>query len=66
MSNAFFQVPTPVNEPVLSYRAGSPERAEVQAAIQELKRWLEEEPIVVPKPPEKKKDMTLGDRECKR
>lgn len=37
MSNAFFQVPPAVNEPVLSYAPGTPERAAVVAAIQDLK-----------------------------
>lgn len=37
MSNAFFKVPEAVNEPVLSYAANSKERAEVKAAITELK-----------------------------
>ncbi|MEM7035783.1 MAG: L-glutamate gamma-semialdehyde dehydrogenase [Bacteroidota bacterium] len=31
MSNAFYTVPDPQNEPVLGYGAGSPERAELQA-----------------------------------
>lgn len=33
MANAFYQVPTPKNEPVLAYRAGSPERKELKAAL---------------------------------
>ena len=33
MSNAFFKVPAPVNEPILSYAPGSPEKAA-------LKSWL--------------------------
>jgi len=37
MANAFFEVPIPVNEPVLSYRAGSPERAAVQAELKRMK-----------------------------
>jgi len=35
MSNGIFEVPFPINEPVLSYEPGSPERAALQA---ELKR----------------------------
>ncbi len=35
MSHGLFQTPSPVNEPVLGYEPGSPERAELQA---ELKR----------------------------
>ncbi|MDQ0382089.1 L-glutamate gamma-semialdehyde dehydrogenase [Amycolatopsis thermophila] len=34
--DAVTTVPTPVNEPVLQYAPGSPERAEVQAALAEL------------------------------
>jgi 1-pyrroline-5-carboxylate dehydrogenase len=33
MSNAVFNVPVPKNEPILEYRPGSPERAELQAAL---------------------------------
>ncbi|RYE90370.1 MAG: 1-pyrroline-5-carboxylate dehydrogenase, partial [Cytophagaceae bacterium] len=35
MSNAFFQVPKPLNEPVKGYAPNSPERAEL---VQELNR----------------------------
>ena len=37
MSNAYFTVPYPVNEPVLSYAPGSPEKAALKQAISELK-----------------------------
>jgi len=37
MSNAFFKVPVPVNEPVLSYGPGSPEKKHVKAKLKELK-----------------------------
>jgi 1-pyrroline-5-carboxylate dehydrogenase len=37
MANAFFRPPIALNEPVLAYRPGSPERAAVQAAIAEFK-----------------------------
>ena len=37
MANAFFQVPQAVNEPVFSYAPGTPERAELKAALKELK-----------------------------
>ena len=36
MSNSFFSVPKPVNEPVLDYRKGSPEREEVLATYKEM------------------------------
>jgi hypothetical protein len=38
---------------------------QLERAIQELKRWLGEEPVVIPQPPPHKKDMTMGERECK-
>ncbi len=37
MSNAFFQVPIPSNEPVLSYAPGSAERAELKATLKSMK-----------------------------
>ena len=37
MSNAIFEVPIVVNEPVLTYAPGSVERAEVKAMLSELK-----------------------------
>ena len=36
MSNGFFTVPHPVNEPVLSYLNGSPERKEVLATYKNM------------------------------
>lgn len=36
MFNGVFRVPEPVNEPVLSYAPGTPERAELKAALQEM------------------------------
>lgn len=36
MSNAFFKVPVPVNEPVLNYAPGSPERLALKATLDEL------------------------------
>ena len=44
MTNGFFSVPLPVNEPVLEYRNGSPERVEVLAAYKELRNT----PVTVP------------------
>ncbi|MDX1476558.1 MAG: L-glutamate gamma-semialdehyde dehydrogenase [Saprospiraceae bacterium] len=38
MSNAFFEVPIAVNEPVLAYAPGSPEREELKQTIAEMKR----------------------------
>ncbi len=37
MSNAIFDIPVPVNEPVLSYAPGSPEKEALVAAIKEMK-----------------------------
>jgi len=51
------------NDPHESYEGAD---TQLKAAIAELKKWLEAEPVVLPKPPEKKSDMTLGDRECMR
>ncbi len=45
MSNAFFKVPHAVNEPVLSYKPGSPERAELKATIASLKSYQLELPM---------------------
>lgn len=45
MPNAFFQVPYPENEPVLSYGPGSPER---KAQLAEYERMLNQEPVSVP------------------
>jgi len=47
MSNAFFKVPTPYNEPVLNYAPGSPERAELKIKIEELKAKQIEIPIII-------------------
>ena len=37
MANAFFEVPIAINEPVLSYAPGSPEKAELKAELAALK-----------------------------
>ena len=47
MSNAVFQVPFPENEPVLSYAPGSDERADLVAAIKELKSKKTEIPMTI-------------------
>lgn len=49
------------NDPHQSYMGTD---AQLERAILELKKWLDEEPIVTPKPPAKKKNMTMGAREC--
>lgn len=47
MSNAFFEVPTPINEPVLSYAPDSPERKAVKAALKDLKSRQIEIPMYI-------------------
>ncbi|MEO7174605.1 MAG: L-glutamate gamma-semialdehyde dehydrogenase [Saprospiraceae bacterium] len=47
MSNAFFQIPPPVNEPVLEYRASSKEREEVKAAIAVMKQKPIDIPMII-------------------
>ncbi len=47
MSNAQFQVPKPYNEPVLAYRPGSLERAEVKAKLAELQSQEIEVPLII-------------------
>lgn len=47
MANAFFKVPTAVNEKVLNYAPGSPERAELKKAIAELKSRQVEVPMTI-------------------
>ena len=44
MTHGIFTLPSPVNEPVLEYRPGSPERAELEAALKKLSG----EPIEIP------------------
>lgn len=45
MPKGIFQVPYPVNEPVLSYAPGSPERATLQAAYDEMWNTIIEIPM---------------------
>lgn len=47
MSNAFFRVPQPVNEPVLSYAPNSPERKALKAAIAEARSKSIEIPMYI-------------------
>jgi 1-pyrroline-5-carboxylate dehydrogenase len=37
MSNAYFKVPQPINEPVKNYKPGSLEREELKKKLAELK-----------------------------
>ncbi|MBR9974231.1 MAG: L-glutamate gamma-semialdehyde dehydrogenase [Bacteroidetes bacterium] len=47
MSNAYFKVPAPVNEPIKAYAPGSPEKAELKAKIAELKAQTIEVPLII-------------------
>lgn len=47
MLKGFFNVPTPHNEPVKSYAPGSPERAELQKTIQELRAQVIDVPMYI-------------------
>ncbi len=47
MQNAKAIVPKPVNEPILSYAPGTPERAALKARIQELKSQQIEVPLII-------------------
>ncbi len=45
MSNAYFKVPQPINEPIKTYKPGSPEREELKKKLAELKSKQIEAPI---------------------
>ena len=47
MNNAVIQTPAPVNEPVLGYAPGSPEKKALKAALQEMASRQVEIPIVI-------------------
>ncbi len=47
MANAYFKVPEPQNEPILTYAPGSKERAELKAALSELKSQQIEVPLII-------------------
>jgi 1-pyrroline-5-carboxylate dehydrogenase len=47
MSNAYFKVPLPTNEPVKAYKPGSPEREELKKKINELKSKQIEIPLII-------------------
>ena len=47
MSNAYFKVPAPVNEPIKAYAPGSPEKAELKAKIAELKAQTIDVPLII-------------------
>src|SRR5438094_4237126 len=45
--NMIPKIPTPVNEPVLSYAPGAPERAELKKALKDLSARSIEVPLVI-------------------
>lgn len=47
MSNAYFKVPTPINEPIKNYAPGSPEKEELKKKIAELKSKEIEIPLII-------------------
>ena len=47
MAHGIFRLPTPVNEPILDYRPGSPERKALQAKLKELSGKEIEIPLVI-------------------
>ena len=47
MSNAYFKVPQPINEPVKPYKPGSPEREELKKKLSELKSKQIEVPLII-------------------
>ncbi len=47
MSNAKFTLPDPVNEPILSYKAGSPEKAELKKMLKKMSEELIEIPLII-------------------
>ncbi len=47
MSNAFYQVPQPFNEPILHYSPGSAEKIALKKALQELKSQQLEIPMMI-------------------
>jgi 1-pyrroline-5-carboxylate dehydrogenase len=47
MSNAYFKVPNPINEPVKLYKPGSPERIELKKKLSDLKSKKIEVPLII-------------------
>lgn len=47
MSNAYFKVPSPLNEPILSYKPGSPEKESLKKKLTELKSKKIEIPLII-------------------
>ncbi len=47
MSNAYFKVPAPINEPIKSYAPGSPEKSELKAKLAELMAKEIDIPLII-------------------
>jgi 1-pyrroline-5-carboxylate dehydrogenase len=47
MNTGYFNYPLPINEPVLSYAPGSPERARIKEVLQELKSQQVDVPLYI-------------------
>jgi 1-pyrroline-5-carboxylate dehydrogenase len=47
MSNAYFKLPVPVNEPILNYGPGSPEKTELKNKLKELRSTEIEIPLII-------------------
>ncbi len=47
MSNAYFKIEKPENEPTLTYRKDSPEKKEVKEKLKELKKEVTEIPLII-------------------
>ncbi len=47
MSNAYFKLPVPINEPILNYAPGSPEKAELKNKLSELQAKEIEIPLII-------------------
>ncbi len=47
MSDAIFSVPQPINEPVLNYAPGSPEKSALKAALSDLKSAQKDVPMYI-------------------
>jgi 1-pyrroline-5-carboxylate dehydrogenase len=45
--NTIFQIPEPVNEPILGYAPGAPERAELKAKLAELRGQVIDIPLII-------------------
>ncbi|MBP3763635.1 MAG: L-glutamate gamma-semialdehyde dehydrogenase [Bacteroidales bacterium] len=57
MNNSIYVFPKPQNEPVLGYAPGSPERAEIRKALDELYATVTEIPVIIGGKEVKTKDM---------